>query len=135
MNNVAVIAAVCAFVGILMGSKLTADHYKAKIVDIQLEAAVSAAEQGKRDYEKLIKAQDAAAKADRDVGRLTADLERVRKSYADKERKAAIAGRADGGSDTKCDKLLLRGSELVTSCQRLLAECVARHRGLADAVK
>ena len=124
----------CFIVGLSAGMKLTVDHYETKLADQALSAAVSAAEQGKRDYEKLVKASNALAEAKRADAVRADELDRLRKSVKRAERTSSDACRMEREAIASCERILKRSAENLNGCVRLLRENASVHDAFVTAV-
>lgn len=103
----------------------------AEMAELQKSEAVIRAEQGRKDYAKLIVAVDAAASASGDLDRARADAERMRQSFERRRRRAeALAQDADGAELARCTKLLRESVDLLSEGRELALRTAAR----ADAV-
>lgn len=129
-GNVAICAACFA-----VGFGYAAYRGDAELAQAQLDAAIERANMGKDYYAKLVKAQEALDAARVDGVDLRSELERVRKSYADRARKADSAGSVACPANARCEDLLRRSTELLTGCVELLQRNAALHDALANAVK
>ncbi len=93
--------------------------------------AVVRAEQGRKDYAKLVAAVDAAASVSGDLDRARADAERMRQSFERRLRRAeAITQDADGADLARCTALLRESTELLSEGRELAIRSAAK----ADAV-
>ena len=107
-----------------------------EIQDLQLQAAIARALQGRQAYEKLVEAQDALDAARRDSVDLRADAERVRIAYEDRLRRAkANAGRTDASAPSGCPQLLLRCTDLLARGGSLAQEFAGKHDAVVELVK
>lgn len=113
IDRVVTLACVLAagIAGFLLG------NYRGQIEmqDLQLQAAVLRAEQGREAYEKLVAVQDAleASRADRDRD-AREYAERVRQLDADRKRKASAAQcRDERAAVARCEGLLREGVGLL----------------------
>ena len=73
------------------GYQLASARGDAALKSYQLEAAVARAEQGKKDYAKLVSAVDQVVAADVDIERIRSDTDRMRRAYESRLRKASAA--------------------------------------------
>lgn len=126
-----IVCAVCFAVGF----GYAAYRGDAELAQAQLDAAIERANLGKDYYAKLVKAQNELEAARGDSINLRGELERVRKSYADRARKADSAGSVACPANARCEDLLRRSTELLTGCAELLQRNAAQHDALAKAVK
>ena len=108
-----------------------------EIQDLQLQAAVLRAEQGREAYEKLVAVQDAleASRADRDRD-AREYAERVRQLDADRKRKASAAQcRDERAAVARCEELLKEGVGLLGEGRALLQRNADFHDALVGLVK
>lgn len=104
--------------------------------DLQLQAAVLRAEQGREAYEKLVAAQDALAAARRDSVDLRADAERVRRAYEDRLRRVeATARRDESSASAGCTQLLVRCTDLLARGGSLAQDFAAKHDATVDLLR
>ena len=104
--------------------------------DLQLQAAVLRAQQGRQAYEKLVEAQDALAAARAASVDLRADAERVRIAYENRLRRAkANAGRTDASAPSGCPQLLLRCTDLLARGGSLAQDFAAKHDATVDLLR
>ena len=114
-----------------VGGYMYASHeYGEEIANIKLEAAIIRANDGRKSYEKLVAAQNALDASRRDAVRLSDDLDRVRRAYKDRERRAsADACRVERAAIARCEELLRESTELLAEGSDLLQ----RNAGVHDA--
>lgn len=74
------------FVVFAAGYQLASARGDAALKSYQLEAAVARAEQGKKDYAKLVSAVDQVVAADVDIERIRSDTDRMRRAYEPENR-------------------------------------------------
>lgn len=129
-GNVAICAACFA-----AGAGLASYKGSAELAEARLAAAVERANMGKDYYVKLVKAQEALDAARVDGVDLRSELERVRKSYADRARKADSAGSVACPANARCEELLRESIELLVEGGDLLQRNAAIKDALAKAVK
>lgn len=129
-GNVAICAACFA-----AGAGLASYKGSAELAEARLAAAVERANMGKDYYVKLVKAQEALDAARVDGVDLRSELERVRKSYADRARKTDSAGNVACTANARCEELLRESLELLVEGGELLQRNAAKHDALANAVK
>ena len=104
--------------------------------DLQLQAAVLRAQQGRQAYEKLVEAQDALAAARAASVDLRADAERVRIAYEDRLRRAeATSSRTDTSAPSGCPQLLLRCTDLLARGGSLAQDFAAKHDATVDLLR
>lgn len=124
------------FVGLVVGWWATSNYYQSLIDERELESAIARANQGKRDYEKLIEAQNSLDAWRRNAVDLDAELRRVQSAAEDRDRKSSsVTCRVDYGAITRCEALLRESAELLAEGGKLLQHHAAVHDGLAEAVK
>lgn len=97
-------------------------------------AAIAAADQGRKDYEKLIVAFELTDSVRVDLDRARDDARRMRRALVAAEKNAA-AGSLDGAGVTKCAKLLDESIKLLSECREKYLGCAGRHDALVEAVK
>lgn len=104
--------------------------------DLQLQAAVLRAEQGREAYEKLVAAQNALAAARAASVDLRADAERVRRAYESRLRRAeAAVGRTDASAAPGCAQLLVRCTDLLARGGSLAQDFAAKHDATVDLLR
>lgn len=117
--------------GLFSGWYVTSEHYDEKIAQDALDAAVARAEQGKKDYAKVIAAQNALDEARRRQSDLAGDLARMRQQAAVRRtRESADTCRVERDAVARCEGLLREGSDLLAEGSDLLE----RNAGIHDAV-
>lgn len=122
--------AIFFFVGMALGGSVVYSNLQ----DYKLEAAVLRADQGRRDYEKLVAAQDALDAARRDAVDLRDMAVRVRNAYEDRLRRAeAVASSPCQADCAECERLLKRGADLLARGGTLLQDAAAKHDALVGA--
>lgn len=95
--------------------------------------AVVRAEQGRKDYAKLVAAVDAAAAVRSELDRAQSDAERLRQSFERRLRRAeGLAQDADGTELAACTKLLRESVDLLSEGRSLALEIGARHDALVS---
>lgn len=119
------------FVAGVVGGYMYASHkYGEEIANVKLQAAIVRANDGRKSYEKLVAAQNALDAARRDAVRLSDDLERVQRTYKDRERRASSdACRVERAAIARCEGLLSESTELLAEGSGLLQ----RNAGVHDA--
>lgn len=112
-----------------VGGYMYASHeYGEEIANIKLEAAIIRANDGRKSYEKLVAAQNALDASRRDAVRLSDDLDRVRRAYKDRERRAsADACRVERAAIARCEGLLRESTELLAEGSDLLQRNAGAH--------
>ena len=127
---------VVLIVGAASGWYLTADHYEKVLQNKELEAAIARAEQGKKDYVRIIEAQNGL-----DNWRATADsfadeLGRLREQSRRRSvRESASACRVEREAVAKCEGLLAESVELLAEGAQLSERNAAVHDALASTMK
>ena len=89
--------------GVFSGWYVTSTHYDEQIAQDALNAAVARAEQGKRDYERVIDAQNALDEARRRQSDLAGELARLRQQAIRRTRESADACRRDRAAVDRCE--------------------------------
>ena len=127
---------VCVLAAGIVGFLLGDYRGEIKLQDVQLQAAVLRAQQGRQAYEKLVEAQDALDAARAASVDLRADAERVRRAYESRLRRAeAAAGRTDAPAAPGCAQLLVRCTDLLARGGSLVQDYAAKHDAAVSAVK
>lgn len=122
MNVERIVGIACALVAGIAGYLIGDYRGQIEMQDLQLQAAVLRAEQGREAYEKLVAVQDAleASRADRDRD-AREYAERVRQLDADRKRKASAAQcRDERAAVARCEALLKEGVGLLGEGRSLL---------------
>lgn len=101
--------------------------------DMEAQAAVAAAEQGKRDYAKLVEAFEVADGVRVDLAWARAESQRVRRTLASRE--AELARKLDGTGASGCAKLLAESLALLGECRERYLSCAGKHDAIAEIVK
>lgn len=131
MNWQAVGALALLAVGFAAGYGVRDNKADAEMAELQKSEALARAAQGRKDYEKLVAAADAAASVSGDLDRSRADAERMRQSFERRLRRAeAITQDADGADLARCTALLRESTELLSEGRELAIRSAAK----ADAV-
>lgn len=108
----------------------------AEMAELLRSEAVVRAEQGRKDYAKLVAAADAAASVSGDLDRSRADAERMRQSFERRLRRAeALAQDADGTELAACTKLLRESVDLLSEGRSLALEIGAKHDAVSTLQK
>ena len=121
--------------GVFSGWYVTSTHYDEQIAQDALNAAVARAEQGKKDYVKIIEAQNGL-----DHWRATADsfaveLDQLREQSRRRAvRESADACSVERAAVARCEGLLRESTELLAEGADLLVRNAAVHDALAGAV-
>ena len=122
--------------GFGVGMVVCTDWYSDKMAEAELNAAVQRAEQGRRDYEKLIHAQNLADSLRRDAVDLRSVNDRLRRAVADRARATdAASADVERTQRAKCEGLLLRCSEALERGCGLLQDVAVTHDALVQAVQ
>lgn len=127
----------CAFVAVLVlavfsaGYQLASARGDAALKAYQLESAEARAEQGRKDYARLVTAMDAVAASRGELDSARADADRMRNAFERRLRRAeALAEDADGADLARCTTLLRESTELLSEGRELAIRSAAK----ADAV-
>ena len=137
MNVERIVGIACALVAGIAGYLIGDYRGQIEMQDLQLQAAVLRAEQGREAYEKLVAVQDAleASRADRDRD-AREYAERVRKLDADRKRQASAAQcRDERAAVARCESLLREGVGILGEGAGLLRQHAAIHDALVGLVK
>lgn len=119
---------VCVLAAGIVGFLLGDYRGEIKLQDVQLQAAVLRAHQGRQQYEKLVAALDALSAARRDSVDLRADAERVRRAAEVRARRtSAAACSAERAAITACEGLLRESVGLLAEGRELLQETAGVH--------
>lgn len=122
---------IALIVGAVGGWYVTNQYHEERAQEAALQAAIERAEQGKREYAKIMRINDELDASMRRIGDLDAELDRVRKLAA--KRAAARAGSVDAGAVDKCERLLAESAELLAEGGELLQRNALRHDALVRA--
>ena len=121
------------FVVFAAGYQLASARGDAALKSYQLEAAVARAEQGKKDYAKLVSAVDQVVAADVDIERIRSDTDRMRRAYESRLRKASAAAcNAEQAAVARCENLLRESVGLIEEGRSLLLRNAAVHDALVS---
>ena len=115
---------ILVFVVFAAGYQLASARGDAALKSYQLEAAVARAEQGRKDYAKLVSAVDQVVAAAVDIERIRSDTDRMRRAYESRLRKASAVAR--------CEKLLRESVGLIEEGRSLLLRNAAVHDALVS---
>lgn len=108
----------------------------AEMAELQKTEAVIRAEQGRKDYAKLVAAVDAAAAVRSELDRAQSDAERMRQSFERRLRRAeALAQDADGTELAACTRLLRESVDLLSEGRELALEIGSRHDAVSTLQK
>ena len=123
-------------IAFLSGVGVADVYYERKLDEQALSEAVARAEQGKRDYVKLLEAQNSVDAWRKSAVDLDAELRRVQSAAEDRDRRtASITCRVDDEAIRRCEALLRESAELLAEGGKLLQRNAAVHDGLSEAVK
>ncbi len=121
------------FVVFSAGYQLASARGDAALKSYQLEAAVARAEQGRKDYAKLVSAVDQVVAADVDIERIRSDTDRMRRAYESRLRKASAAAcNAEQAAVARCENLLRESVGLIEEGRSLLLRNAAVHDALVS---
>ncbi len=121
------------FVVFAAGYQLASARGDAALKSYQLEAAVARAEQGRKDYAKLVSAVDQVVAADVDIERIRSDTDRMRRAYESRLRKASAAAcNAEQAAVARCENLLRESVGLIEEGRSLLLRNAAIHDALVS---
>lgn len=119
---------IALIVGAAGGWYVTNQYHEECAQEAALQAAIERAEQGKREYAKIMRINDELDASMRRIGDLSAELDRVRKLAA--QRADARARGVDAGAVDRCERLLAESAELLTEGGELLQRNALRHDAL-----
>lgn len=137
MNVERIVGIACALVAGIAGYLIGDYRGQIEMQDLQLQAAVLRAEQGREAYEKLVSVQDAleASRADRDRD-AREYAERVRQLDADRKRKASAAQcRDERAAVARCEALLRESVALLGEGAGVLRRNADFHDAVIELVK
>lgn len=121
------------FVVFAAGYQLASARGDAALKSYQLETAVARAEQGRKDYAKLVSAVDQVVAADVDIERIRSDTDRMRRAYESRLRKASAAAcNAEQAAVARCENLLRESVGLIEEGRSLLLRNAAVHDALVS---
>lgn len=121
------------FVVFAAGYQLASARGDAALKSYQLEVAVARAEQGRKDYAKLVSAVDQVVAADVDIERIRSDTDRMRRAYESRLRKASAAAcNAEQAAVARCENLLRESVGLIEEGRSLLLRNAAVHDALVS---
>lgn len=105
----------------------------AEMAELLRSEAETRAEQGRKDYAKLVAAVDAAAAVRSELDSARADADRMRDAFDRRLRRAeAITQDADGAELAACTKLLRESVDLLSEGRKLALEIGAKHDALVS---
>lgn len=120
-----------AFAIFATGYQLASARGDAALKAYQLEAAEARAEQGRKDYARLVAAMDAVAASRSELDSARADAYRMRNAFDRRQRRAeALAIEPNSADLAKCTELLRESTELLSEGRELAIRSAAK----ADAV-
>lgn len=129
----AIAVAAAAYFVFATGYQLAEAEGEAALKAYQLEAAEARADQGRRDYARLVDALDAAAASRGELDSARADADRMRVAFERRLRRAEAApDGADGADLARCTQLLREGAELLHEGRELALREAARADALAE---
>lgn len=120
--------------GAFLGWYLTDDHYQKEIKNTELKLAIQKAEQGARDYEKIVAITNEYDRAKRELSASRSDLERLRNAYAHTRVQASTPS-VDAEAIGRCEELLREGSELLSEGRELLQSNAIAHDALVKTLQ
>lgn len=119
------------FVVFSAGYQLASARGDAALKSYRLEAAEARAEQGRKDYARLVSAMDAVAASRGELDSARADADRMRDAFDRRLRRAeALAQEPDSADLARCTELLRESTELLSEGRELAIRSAAK----ADAV-
>lgn len=114
------------------GYQLASARGDAALKAYQLKAAEARAEQGRKDYARLVDAMDAVAASRGELDSARADAERMRNAFERRLRRAeALADDAGGADLARCTDLLREGTELLSEGRELALRSAAKADALS----
>lgn len=106
------------------------------MAELQKSEALARADQGRRDYGKLVAALDRAASLDVELDRARSDGERLRLSFERRLRRAeALADDTDGAELARCTGLLRESVGLLSEGRDLALRSATRADALIEVAK
>lgn len=103
------------------------------MAELQKAEALARVDQGRRDYEKLVAALDAAAGARGDLERARSESERLRSAFERRLRRTEGPAADTGGAElARCTGLLREGVELLSEGRSMALRSAARADALAE---
>ncbi len=120
--------------GAFLGWYLTDDHYQKEMKAKELTLAIQKAEQGARDYEKIVAITNEYDRAKRELSVSRSDFERLRNAYAHTRVQASTSS-VDAEAIRKCEGLLRESTELLSEGRELLQSNALAHDALVEVVK
>ena len=111
-------------------------HYTEILSEQEMSAAVARAEQGKRDYARLVEAQNGLDAWRRNAVDLDAELRRVQSAAEKRDRaSASVTCGMDRAAVRRCEALLRESAELLTEGGELLQRNAATHDAVIKAMR
>ena len=111
-------------------------HYTEILSEQEMSAAVARAEQGKRDYARLVEAQNGLDAWRRNAVDLDAELRRVQSAAEKRDRaSASVTCDMDRAAVRRCEALLRESAELLTEGGELLQRNAATHDAVIKAMR
>lgn len=115
-------------VSFMGGAYIMSEHWEKKVAEAR-------ADQGRKDYAKLVRALDQTADLRERLDSNRSEFDRVRKSYESRLRRAsATASEADAGADPRCERLLRESVDLLQEARSALERNAASHDALVKVV-
>ena len=128
----AIAVAAAAYFVFATGYQLAEAEGEAALKAYQLEAAEARADQGRRDYARLVDALDAAAASRGELDRARSAAERMRLAFERRLRRAeGLAGDSGGAELARCTALLRESTELLSEGRELALREAARADALS----
>lgn len=128
----ALAVAAAAYFVFATGYQLAEAEGEAALKAYQLKAAEARAEQGRKDYARLVDALDTAAASRGELDRARADAERMRRAFdAERRTAGAAAGGAESAELTQCARLLRESVDLLSEGRELVIREAARADALS----
>lgn len=113
---------------------LTNEHYQKEIKATELKMAIERAEQGRKDYAKIVEVTNKYDRAKRELSVSRSDIERLRNAYAH-TRVQASTPIVDAEAIRKCEGLLRESTELLSEGRELLQSNALAHDALVEVVQ
>lgn len=130
------VVAVLAFAIFATGYQLASARGDAALKAYQLEAAEARAEQGRKDYARLVTAMDAVTASRSELDSARADIDRMRNAFDRRLRRAeAITEDADGADLARCTELLRESTELLSEGRELAIRSAAQANAVSTLQK
>ena len=114
------------------GFQLAAAEGDARLKAYQLQAAEERAEQGRKDYEKLVSALDEVESVRTELDRVRGNSDRMRRALEDRLRRAETGPECTQSTEyAACLRLLKEGVELLSEGRELVVREAARGDALS----